>query len=79
MEMEFFSNGKKENNINFLMVQNLKEILKIRKKRINLINSKIWKKFFWFENKNEKFLINLEVHFKIWKKNSNKNFVYYGN
>jgi hypothetical protein len=61
------------------MVQNLKEILKIRKRRINLINSKIWKKFFWFENKNEKFLINLEVHFKIWKKNSNKNFVYYGN
>ena len=79
MEMEFFSNGKKENNNNFLMVQNLKEILKIRKRRINLINSKIWKKFFWFENKNEKFLINLEVHFKIWKKNSNKNFVYYGN
>ena len=61
------------------MVQNLKEILKIRKRRINLINSKIWKKFFWFENKNEKFLINLEVHFKIWKKNSNKNFVYDGN
>lgn len=60
------------------MVQNLKEILKIRKRRINLINSKIWKKFFWFENKNEKFLINLE-DFKIWKKNSNKNFVYYGN
>ena len=41
MEMEFFSNGKKENNNNFLMVQNLKEILKFRKRRINLINSKI--------------------------------------